>query len=71
MAIKRIPSKRIYNNREKFIMDSEADVTSLPQCCTGSIAIVAKGGKTYMVNASGEWVEAGTATFSIAEEASF
>ena len=57
--------------RRKFILDSEDDVANLPTCCAGSIAIVAAGGKAYMVNASGVWVEAGTASFSIAEEASF
>lgn len=78
MAVKCIHSERGYmqgqttnNIRKKFIMDSEDDVKSLPKCCPGSIAIVAEGGKTYVVNASGAWVLGGTATYSLAEEASF
>lgn len=78
MAIKCIYSERNYLRskptdeiRKKFVIDSEADVASLPKCCAGSVAIVAEGGKAYMVNASGVWVASGTASFSIAEEASF
>lgn len=42
----------------QFIIDSAEDVANLPECCTGSTAIVAdKGGAIYMVNASGEWRE--------------
>ena len=59
------------NIRRKFIMDSESDVQNLPTCCASSVAIVAEGGKVYMVNASGNWVEFGNATVAIAEGASF
>jgi hypothetical protein len=46
------------DNRHSYVIDSAADVASLPKCCTGSIAVVAeKGGAVYMVNASGEWRE--------------
>lgn len=78
MAIKCIYAERGYmcghetdEVRKKFVLDSEDEVASLPKCCAGSIAIVAAGGKAYMVNASGEWVESGTASFSVAEGASF
>lgn len=73
MAIKCIDSKwsSLGAIRKKYIMDSEADVADLPKCATGSIAIVAEGGKAYMVNASGEWVASGTASYNLAEEASF
>lgn len=57
--------------RKRFVIDSEADVSSLPKCSAGSVAIVAAGGKVFMVNASGQWVEAGQATFSMAEEELF
>jgi hypothetical protein len=44
--------------RYSFILDSADDKGSLPQCCTGSTALVAeKDGAVYLVNASGEWVE--------------
>lgn len=56
--------------KKRFIADSEADISALPKCCTGSTAIVAEGGVVYMVNASGAWVKSGVATFSIAEEVS-
>ena len=49
-----------YSNayRYEFVCDSADDVSSLPKCAPGSIAIVAdKGGAIYMVNASGEWKE--------------
>lgn len=44
--------------RREFVMDSADDVSKLPACCPGSVAIVAdKDGAVYMVNASGEWRE--------------
>lgn len=58
-------------NRSYFIMDTVDDVPSLPACCTGSIAVAAEGGKVYMVNASGKWVESGTASYNLAEGVSF
>lgn len=57
--------------RRKFILDSEADLADLPESCPGSMAVVAEGGKTFMVNASGAWVPFGTATVSVGEEMSF
>lgn len=39
----------------EFVLDSDADVANLPECKAGSMAIVANGGKIFMVNASGEW----------------
>ena len=45
--------------RKEFICDNETDATSLPECCTGSTALVAATGKVYIVNASGNWVEFG------------
>lgn len=74
MAIKEIGRKwcaSVGNYRKKFIIDSEEDVGNLPKCCTGSTAIVAEGGKTYIVNASGEWVAFGTASYNFAEGVSF
>ena len=44
--------------RHEYVLDSADDVSSLPKCAPGSVAIVAdKGGAIYMVNASGEWKE--------------
>lgn len=45
--------------RHEFILDSNADVASLPSCCAGSSALVSNSGKVYIVNASGKWVEFG------------
>lgn len=42
----------------EFVMDSAEDAVDLPECSTGSIAIVAdEGFALFMVNASGEWKE--------------
>ena len=51
----------------KYIIDDESDVSKLPKCPTGSVAIVADGGKAYVVNASGAWVAGGTASVDISE----
>ena len=74
MAIKQTGQKWnpiLNTTKRKFIMDSEADVVSLPKCCTGSYAISVDGGIVYMVNASGKWVKTGVAAFALAEEAMF
>ena len=47
--------------RKKFIADTVADVSDLPVCCTGIMALVTEAGTVYMVNASGKWVEFGGA----------
>ena len=65
MAYKLISSRwnsTLGDVRNKFILDSEVDVAILPESATGSTAVVAQGGKAFMVNASGEWVDFGTAT---------
>lgn len=41
--------------KEDYIADTEADVATLPQCATGSMALVVESGKVHMVNASGVW----------------
>ena len=74
MAIKCVSAERNYVDKtptKKFIIDTEADVALLPKCGTGSIAIVASGGKVFMINASNEWVEAGYASYTLAEGVSF
>ena len=44
--------------RCEFILDSAADAADLPECCAGSVALVADdSGAMYIVNASGEWKE--------------
>ena len=43
----------------EYILDTEADVKNLPECCTGSTAFVVATGNLYMVNASGKWVLVG------------
>lgn len=71
MAIKCISVKFNYalgRNVKKFILDTEADVADLPPCQPSSLAVVAKGGKSFMVNASGEWVEHGSAITSAIDE---
>lgn len=45
--------------RKEFICDTEADVASLPDCCSQSSAIVVETGNVYIVNASGNWVPFG------------
>ena len=59
MADKLIETKRNYVlkvTQKTFVLDSEADKENLPPCDAGSIAYVANGGKIFMANASGEWV---------------
>ena len=38
-----------------YIVDAESDISALPECCTGSSALVVESGAVYMVNASGVW----------------
>ena len=74
MAFKMIDSTYcpyIADYRCKFVCDEDSDIASLPACCTGSVAVVANGGKAYMVNASGAWVESGSVSFTLAEGVSF
>lgn len=59
MAIKMInqdycPCLNAY--KKDYIVDTEADVSNLPVCCTGSSALVVASGAVYIVNASGKWV---------------
>lgn len=42
-----------------YIVDTEADIADLPECCTGSSALVVESGAIYMVNASGVWAAYG------------
>ena len=57
--------------KRKFILDTEADLADLPESSPGSLAVVAEGGKAFIVNASGAWVEHGTVALSLAEEGTF
>ena len=43
----------------EFICDTDADVSTLPKCCTGSTAVSIESGKVFIVNTSGEWVAFG------------
>lgn len=45
--------------REQYILDTDADAASLPQCAPGSQAL-SPTGTIFIVNASGQWVEFGT-----------
>lgn len=38
-----------------YIADAESDVVNLPQCCSGSSALVVESANVYVVNASGVW----------------
>lgn len=42
-----------------FICDTEDDVANLPQCTTGSSAIVITSGTMYIVNTNGAWQKFG------------
>lgn len=58
MAIKLMDRKvcPVTNTEQReFLCDTENDVESLPECNTGSTAVVIASGNVYMVNASGEW----------------
>lgn len=43
------------NYTHDYIVDTDADIASLPSCCTGSSALVVESGNVYVVNASGAW----------------
>ena len=40
----------------EYIVDTESDIATLPDCAVGSSALVVASATVYMVNASGEWV---------------
>ena len=42
--------------KKQFVVDTKDDIANLPQCCSGSSALVVNTGEVYMVNASGDWV---------------
>lgn len=43
----------------EYIVDTESDIASLPDCAVGSSALVVETATVYMVNASGNWVPFG------------
>ena len=61
MAIKLISTEYcacLDKNVYHYVLDSASDAAGLPECATGSTAMVAeKDGALYMVNASGDWEE--------------
>lgn len=44
---------------KQFVIDTDADISALPECGAGSTAISVSSGKVFMVNASREWKELG------------
>lgn len=49
-------------NAQEYIVDTDADIESLPQdCAVGSTAIVIESGRIFMVNSCGEWKPFGEA----------
>lgn len=62
MAVKMIDQNynAVLDSYEReWLVDTEADVATLPECCAGSTALVVETGVVYVVNASGEWVVLG------------
>lgn len=62
MAIKLVDrewSSQLESYVNEYIVDTEVDIASLPECCAGSSALVVETAAVYMVNASGEWVPFG------------
>lgn len=45
--------------RKDFVIDTDADVATLPSCATGSAALSVESGSVFVVNASGEWKKCG------------
>jgi len=43
----------------EYVVDTVAEIASLPSCCTKSTALVVSTGEVYMVNASGRWAKFG------------
>lgn len=62
MAIKKVNREwnpYLGDYKRDFIVDTEADVANLPECSTGSSALVIESGAVYIVNTSGNWVAFG------------
>lgn len=61
MAIKLINNEwnPLVGRKKEFLLDTEADVSDLPESAPGSAALIAATGSVYIVNASGRWVEFG------------
>ncbi|MBO7252552.1 MAG: hypothetical protein J6V25_07985 [Oscillospiraceae bacterium] len=58
MAIKLVNTEWAHcmnSYQHDYVVDTEADIADLPECCTGSSALVVESGAIYMVNASGVW----------------
>lgn len=45
--------------RREFIIDTDADVATLPACASGSAALSVESGSVFIVNASGVWTKCG------------
>lgn len=45
--------------RREFIIDTDEDVATLPECATGSAALSIASGSVFVVNASGVWTKCG------------
>ena len=62
MAIKimnREFSPYVHDSRLEFMCDTDADFASLPEACTGSVAVSIESGNVRVVNTSGVWVAFG------------
>ena len=46
-------------DKHEFVCDAESDITDLPACGCGSVALVIATGDVYIVNPSGAWVKIG------------
>lgn len=43
----------------EYVADTDADLETLPKCCTGSTAVSLESGKVVVVNTQGNWVAFG------------
>jgi hypothetical protein len=42
---------------KEFVIDTAADLTTIPPCQMGSVALDISTSEVYMVNGNGEWVK--------------
>ena len=62
MAIKLIEREwhpELNDYKHDYVCDAEADVSTLPESCCGSSALVIETGDVYVVNTQGVWTKVG------------
>ena len=59
MAYKRINDPYVRGCMKEYLCDTDADLATLPEACTGSMAVSLESGKVYVVSTFGNWIPFG------------